>query len=146
MAKMKIVSCKERKFISSQERAKKDPRLAAALDRLPSGERDGYYFFHHEGSASEPQLFEVKLPPHRKVDPHAHDADEIIVVTEGEIHLGKQVYGAGSSVFVPKMTLYSFQAGPQGLTFLNFRPTKTSGAIFKDEFMAKRAGAKGQSS
>jgi hypothetical protein len=108
------------------------------VNNLPVGERDGSSFVHHDGGSDEPQLFEVKLPAGRKVDAHAHSADEIIVVTEGDIHFGKQVYGVGSSVFIPKMTLYSFKAGVNGLTFLNFRPTRSSGAIFKDEFMAMR--------
>jgi quercetin dioxygenase-like cupin family protein len=141
MATIKFVSSNERHFVSIVERAKTDPQVAAALKHFPPGERNGTTFAHHEGSPDEPQLFEVRFPANNRVEAHAHDADEIIVVTEGEIHFGKQVYGVGSSVFIPKMTLYSFQAGPKGLTFLNFRPTRSKGAIFKDEFMAIRRGA-----
>ena len=141
MATIKFVSGNERHFVSFQDRAKADPQAAAALKRLPPGERNGGRFTHHEGTSDEPQLFEVKFPANNKVEAHAHDTDEIIVVTEGEVHFGKQVYGVGSSVFIPKMTLYSFQAGPKGLTFLNFRPTKSTGAIFKDEFMEMRREA-----
>ena|SRR3981189_1122241 len=141
MATIKFVNSDERHFVSLQERAKTDPQLAASLENFPPGERNGATFTHHEGTSDEPQLFEAKFPANNKVEAHAHYSDEIIVVTEGEIHFGKQVYGVGSSVFIPKMTLYSFQAGPYGLTFLNFRPTKGTGVIFKDEFMAMRREA-----
>jgi len=42
------------------------------------------------------------------------------------------------------MTLYGFQAGPEGLTFLNFRPTKNPGTLRRDEFLAKRKAASEQ--
>jgi quercetin dioxygenase-like cupin family protein len=101
-------------------------------------------FSHHPGSDGEPRLFEVSFPPDAVTESHAHDVDEIIVVMEGEMRFGKQTYGVGSSVYIPKMTLYSFQAGPEGLRFLNFR-TATSAVphINKDEFMAMRAQASG---
>jgi mannose-6-phosphate isomerase-like protein (cupin superfamily) len=138
MATIKFVNGKDRNFTSVEERAKTDPQLAEAMKHFPPGEGNGDLFTHHSGSSDEPQLLEVRFPANNKVEAHAHDADEILVVTEGEIHFGKQVYGVGSSVFIPKMTLYSFQAGPNGLTFLNFRPTKSHGAIFKDTFMEMR--------
>ena len=141
MAAIKFVSSNQRQFVSGQERAKTDPQVAAALKHFPPGGPQGDSFTHYEGTSDEPQLFEAKFPANNKVEAHAHYSDEIIVVTEGEIHFGKQVYGVGSSVFIPKMTLYSFQAGPKGLTFLNFRPTKTIRIIFKDELMAMRRDA-----
>jgi hypothetical protein len=80
------------------------------------------------------------MPPNMKVDAHAHETDEIVVVAKGSVLFGKRAYGPGSSVMIPKMTLYSFQAGPAGLTFLNFRPTIDFGKISKDDFMARRLG------
>jgi len=138
MATIKFVRGDEREFRTVEERAKTDARLAERLKHLPDRVAGSSNFVHHEGSADEPELFEVRIPADFKIAPHAHESDEIIVVTEGEVRFGKQIYGVGSSVFVPKMTLYGFQAGPEGLTFLNFRPTKTPGAINKDEFLAKR--------
>ena len=137
MATIRFVNGSERKLLTTEERAKTDPGLAAKLKTHP--ELAGAVFVHHSGSSKEPELFEVQLPPERHVEPHAHTADEIIVVTQGEAHFGRQVYGTGSSIFIPKMTLYAFRSGPQGLTYLNFRPTKSPGAIFKDEYMAIRA-------
>ena len=68
---------------------------------------------------AEPQLFEAKYPANNKVEAHAHHVDEIVVITEGEIHFGKQVYGVGSSVFIPKMTLSGIGLvhAPYKLTF-----------------------------
>ena len=138
MAKIRFVNGDECTFISVKEQAANDPALKTFLETRTTGEGQGTTFVHHPGSTEEPQLFEKQFPAHAKVPAHAHDADEIIVVVEGEILFGKQAYGAGSSVFIPKMTLYSFQAGAAGLRFLNFRPTTTSGAILKDDFMAMR--------
>jgi len=56
------------------------------------------------------------------VDPHYHTEDEIIVVTAGEIVLGRRTYGRGTAIAVASDTIYSFSAGPSGLTFINFRP------------------------
>jgi quercetin dioxygenase-like cupin family protein len=123
MATIKFVSADERKFISANKAFNSSK------------------FTHHPGGPDSPQLFEVKYPPNQKVAAHAHTADEIFVVTEGEIHFGKQVYGVGSSVFIPMMTLYAFQAGPDGLTYLNFRPIGGARNIPRDEFVASRGQA-----
>jgi quercetin dioxygenase-like cupin family protein len=88
------------------------------------------------------QLFEIRLKPHTDVHPHAHSEDEIIVVTAGEIHVGRRVLGPGAAVYVEQETLYGFRAGPDGCTFLNFRPGTKAGYIGKDELMARRASAR----
>lgn len=97
--------------------------------------------FHHPGSATEMQLFEVNVPPGHEFEAHAHAADEIIYVLEGDLVLGARVLGAGSSVFVPGHTLYGFKAGPAGLRFLNFRATQDLVYLTKEQFVAQRAGA-----
>lgn len=99
------------------------PTWREKLGDVPPGELQANVFMHHPGGADTPRLFEVGYPPGTKVEPHAHDVDEIIVVTQGELRFGRQVFGPGSSVFIPARTLYSFQAGDEGATFLNFRPT-----------------------
>lgn len=142
MATIKFVRGDERKFVTVEERAKTDPRIAKQLEnRPPTSGPPVLNFVYHEGSSEEPELIAVKLPANFKVEAHAHVADEIVVVTEGEAIFGKQAFGVGSSVFIPRMTLYGFQAGPDGVTFLNFRPTKSPGTIRKEEFLAKRKAA-----
>jgi mannose-6-phosphate isomerase-like protein (cupin superfamily) len=132
-----------REFISVLDRAKDDPVLRKALEKRDPGEVKAATCIDHPGSEDEPQLFEVDLPANAKVPPHAHDADEIVVVTRGEVHFGRQVYGVGSSIYIPAMTLYSFQAGPEGLRFLNFRPRQSKGSLGVEELAAARAERRG---
>ncbi len=93
---------------------------------------------HHPGSDHAPQLDEYRFPPRYKVAAHAHEADQIMFVAQGSVRFGNHECGAGSSVFVPGMTLYSFESGPEGLTLLTFVPVQDTGAIWKDDFMALR--------
>ncbi|HVF76538.1 MAG TPA: hypothetical protein VM938_15990 [Acidimicrobiales bacterium] len=103
------------------------------LAKMSPGERQASLFVHHPGADGELQLFEVRLLPDAVVEAHAHAVDEVIVVVEGEIVFGRRRYGPGSSVLVPGMTLYSFRAGPDGLTFLNFRGTADTSLVTKEE-------------
>ncbi|CAB4740514.1 unannotated protein [freshwater metagenome] len=93
---------------------------------------------HHAGSATEPELFEVKFGPDTVVHSHAHLCDEIIYVIAGQLILGSRVLDPGSSVLIAGHTLYSFRTGPDGVHFVNFRPRNGAGYLSKDEFMAQR--------
>jgi hypothetical protein len=69
---------------------------------------------------------------------HSHSEDEVIFVTAGAIRLGRAVYDAGVALAVPADTRYGFHAGPEGLSFVNFRgrsPTYTAadGSMVVDE-------------
>jgi quercetin dioxygenase-like cupin family protein len=100
---------------------------------------------HHLGSDAAPELFEVRFQPDTVVNSHAHLRDEIIFVVEGELILGSRVLKPGSSVYVAANTLYSFRAGPEGVHFVNFRPTAGAGYVSKEEFMANRTPRDGAS-
>jgi quercetin dioxygenase-like cupin family protein len=102
------------------------------------GELDTTTRFYHPDDSEGLQLFEVAVPPGFAARAHSHDADEIIFVLEGELHLGQRALKAGDSVFIPGATLYSFRAGPDGLRFLNFRATVDATYYSKDEHMARR--------
>jgi hypothetical protein len=52
---------------------------------------------------------------------HSHTEDEIIFVIDGQIRLGTKLYGSGTALAIAADTLYSFTAGPDGLSFVNFR-------------------------
>lgn len=52
---------------------------------------------------------------------HSHSEDEIIFVTDGMIRLGGRLYGPGTALAIAADTLYGFTAGPEGLSFVNFR-------------------------
>jgi redox-sensitive bicupin YhaK (pirin superfamily) len=109
-------------------------------ERFSEAELNCHARVHHPGSEADPQLFELRVPPNTEIPSHAHTLGEIIYVAEGELHFGKQVLPAGSSVFIDGQTLYSFRSGPDGLRFLNFRPRQDSDYLTKDEFLALRKG------
>jgi len=87
------------------------------------------------------QLFEIDMGPDAEVAPHAHTEDEIIYVLTGSILLGARTLGPGDALHVAKDTLYGFRTGPEGCTFLNFRPTDKVGYLDKEQFLAQRGGA-----
>jgi hypothetical protein len=69
---------------------------------------------------------------------HSHSEDEVIFVRAGSIRLGNRLHGPGTALAIAANTKYAFFAGPQGLSFVNFRgssPTITSGdgAVVMDE-------------
>jgi len=98
-----------------------DPELAETLE---PDEANTLVHIHAEGSEKLLQLFEVKLPARAKQRVHAHHHDEIIYVVGGEMRVGNRTLKPGSSMFIAGETFYSFEAGPDGLHFLNFRPCK----------------------
>lgn len=61
------------------------------------------------------------FPEGNSVGLHSHSEDEIVIVTGGEIILGPRRYGADTAVFIAKDTIYGFQAGRGGMSFINFR-------------------------
>jgi len=138
MSAITFVDGGSRSFTSFQDKARVNPEYGEMLSKVSPEESLGGSFVHHTGSQTQPQLFEVQFPPNAPVAAHAHTEDEIIVVMEGSLRFGKRIFGAGSSIFIPKMTLYSFAAGAEGVTFLNFRPRGGSGVLFKEEFLQAR--------
>jgi quercetin dioxygenase-like cupin family protein len=119
MAKVKISDVDQAQWIRSIDMA--TPELAKTLE---PDEANTLVHIHAEGSEKLLQLFEVKLPGHAKQRIHAHDHDEIIYVVAGEMRVGNRKLKPGSSMFIAGETFYSFEAGPEGLHFLNFRPCK----------------------
>jgi quercetin dioxygenase-like cupin family protein len=138
---IEFVDAANAEFIPAREMAE---FASDVLDKLTAGELSSSIRMHHSGGADMPQLFEVDLPPSAEVESHAHDVDEIIFITRGEIQLGKRKYGPGASIFIPQMTLYSFRAGPEGLRFLNFRPCASFGIVKKSELIAERNSGRDQ--
>jgi hypothetical protein len=52
---------------------------------------------------------------------HSHSEDEIIFVRDGELRIGNRAYGPGTALAITADTQYGFNAGPTGLSFVNFR-------------------------
>jgi hypothetical protein len=55
---------------------------------------------------------------------HYHTEDEIIVITGGEMLVGKQPRTRGTALAVDANTLYGFGCSEKGLSFVNFRPSE----------------------
>lgn len=52
---------------------------------------------------------------------HSHSADCLYFVHRGELHMGKNVIGAGDGFFLPSGAPYAYVAGPEGVEILEFR-------------------------
>ncbi len=52
---------------------------------------------------------------------HSHTEDEIIFVRAGSMRLGNRLCGPGTTLAIAANTKYGFKAGPEGLSFVNFR-------------------------
>lgn len=52
---------------------------------------------------------------------HSHSADCMYYVISGEMHLGEEVLAAGDCMHVPAGALYTFETGPDGVEFIEFR-------------------------
>jgi quercetin dioxygenase-like cupin family protein len=110
------------------------PDTAARMSRA---EREADVKMIHAGSNGEMQLFEARLAPDAEISLHAHAADEIIYILDGELLIGRKRLGTGASVFVAGNTLYGFRAGPRGVRFLTFRAEANTSFITQDEFTQK---------
>jgi hypothetical protein len=74
----------------------------------------------HENSFSP----EFITPETQNRSPHCHTEDEIIFITRGEAWLGNRAIGPGTALAVHALTMYSFNPGPEGLGFINFRAVR----------------------
>lgn len=64
---------------------------------------------------------EAPMPEEAARGVHSHSEDEIIVVLDGSMRLGRRLVGPGTALAIAANTLYSFTPGPDGLSFINFR-------------------------
>ncbi len=119
-----FVTRDERRLVSLAAQAGSRPELRELVERLAPELQLSASFVHFAGDAETPQLVEVWIPPGAAVQPRAQELHGIGFVLEGEMHMAGHVLGPGSSFFIPKHVAYSYQAGPQGLTFLGFRPAR----------------------
>jgi len=94
--------------------------------------------WHHAGSATELQMFEMQLEPGARLAPHAHAASEIIAVLSGELVVGSTGYGAGASFLVPGGTVYSVSAGDEGCRFFNFRAAADTTYFTREQALERR--------
>jgi len=137
-AKRRGLSIFTREKPVTPEMPARDPAEANAV-RIAAGVPEGYFriggaaagmlFMDPDGSDEERfTLSWVRMAPGYIIPRHSHTSACLYYVTEGELHLGKQVVGAGGGFFVPFDAPYTYQAGPDGAEVLEFRAT-TSGMV-----------------
>ncbi|MDT0575948.1 hypothetical protein RM533_07090 [Croceicoccus sp. F390] len=112
-------------------------------ERMTAGEMAGEFKSHDRNDPERLDLLEIFYPANAVINVHAHEEDEIIYVVEGDIRLGKRLYPKGSSVFIARQTLYSFEAGPDGLHMVNFRARADHSFITQSEYLARKREDKG---
>ncbi len=92
----------------------------------------------HDGGPADPQLLEVKVFAGLAVTVHAHETPEILYIVKGQMLFGKSVLNPGDTVAIPGLALYSFQAGPEGVEFLNFRPRQDLTHFMREDVYAMK--------
>ena len=119
MNKVRIHAVVDMRLTKIRDRAGDAP--PKVFSQLAQSELDSSMTFHEFGSDSEMQLAELEYVPGAEAVRHKHDDVEIIYVVRGEMRFGDKVLKAGSSVYIPGNTYYSFTAGTAGLRIVNFR-------------------------
>lgn len=73
-------------------------------------------------------LTHVQMGPGMRVEPHSHSAVEAIHVVAGSLTPdGEEApLGPGDSIVVPAGGVYGFEVGPDGVSFLIFRPSEAT--------------------
>ena len=137
MARIRII---EAQAIDWQPVAAAVPPDVAA--RMSRAEREADVRILHSGQNGQAQLFEARIAADEIVSLHAHAADEIIYILDGELRMGRKRLGPGSSAYICGNTLYGFSAGADGVRFLNFRAAANTPFITRDEFMAAQKKAR----
>jgi len=118
MAKVRVTTQDQQPWIVSGERQLDD----AERGKLKQGELTSSFRMREPGSASSPQLVELRYEPDAEIRLHSHDEDEIIYVLEGAMRINNRTVGPGACLTIPGGVFYGFHAGPEGLKILNFRP------------------------
>jgi quercetin dioxygenase-like cupin family protein len=85
---------------------------------------DGVVFADSGCSSCGLWLHESRLPGDVTIGRHFHTEDEIIVVLDGCLKLGRQELRLGDAVAIDANTMYTFKTGADGLRFINFRPSE----------------------
>jgi hypothetical protein len=105
-------------------------RIVPRTTNLGSGKAGGALHADAHGASSELWLHENDFyVGDSETALHSHSEDEVIFVRDGAIRLGNKLYGPGTALSITANTKYGFYAGPEGLSFVNFRaapPTYTA--------------------
>jgi hypothetical protein len=77
------------------------------------------------------------FPPNFTFPLHWHDSDQIILVQRGTLYHGNRAMKPGAGYFTRAGATYSFRAGPEGVSFFEFRPVTNFRTVFAEDDPAK---------
>lgn len=75
-------------------------------------------------------MIAYRFAPNTLLPRHWHDTPQIILVLEGELHLGNRVLGPGAGYFTEPEQVYSSKAGPEGCRIVEFRDATQFRTVF----------------
>jgi quercetin dioxygenase-like cupin family protein len=78
-----------------------------------------------EDEATGVSLTYAWFKSHASLPRHSHSADCLYYIVSGSLQFGNESLGAGDGFLVPSDTLYSYEAGPNGVEVLEFRTATT---------------------
>ncbi|GAA2405138.1 hypothetical protein GCM10010191_11150 [Actinomadura vinacea] len=73
------------------------------------------------------------FPPNIEFPRHWHDCDQIVVVVEGSVSLGRTVLKPGAGYYTKAGTTYTFKVGPAGVRILEFRAVSNFRTVFVED-------------
>ena len=84
-------------------------------------------------------LVQVTAAPNTVMQRHKHNVDQVVWCVAGSMKHGNQVLEAGSGYFTPADHAYGWVAGPEGVTYIEFRssPLNKTNTTFVEENPAK---------
>ena len=95
-----------------------------------NGECPSCHVWLHENHL--PGMSDAESRSRSRFGVHSHSEAEVIFITEGSMRLGTQCVGPGTAIAIAEDTLYGFTAGPDGLSFINFRADRPTDVIMAD--------------
>lgn len=84
--------------------------------------REARYWADGSADTNRVTLFSSRREGPDQQVPHSHSVDEIFMITEGEIVVGRRHISEGMVVFVTSDQRYAFRGGDQGYLMINYRP------------------------
>ena len=84
--------------------------------------RQARYWADGSADTNRITLFSSRRDGPAAQPPHSHSVDEIFMITEGEIIVGRRHVSEGMVVYVTAEQRYAFRGGDQGYLMINYRP------------------------
>jgi quercetin dioxygenase-like cupin family protein len=80
-------------------------------------------------------LVQVTAAPGTVVPRHKHNVDQVVWCVAGSMTQGNKLLQAGTGYFTPADHVYGYEAGPDGVTYIEFRncPLDDAGTVFVED-------------